>query len=328
MTMAETRQSGPEWRTQLHAKIHAQRAALMESLIGLEASVLVGEPMMDGFTAKDLLAHIAAWDELFTYRIEMILSGRASELAGVEMDERNAVLYQERKDWPLEKAVYAFVTARRDFLAALAQVSDEDLHRVQDLPWGQDTIRSWSQYRHRHDRAHAADITAWRKGRDPLPGTTPKPIILAALEAGRDELMATAALIPAEARATRKLCGDWALPDILGHVADWNEFAALHLRPLTTGQLPTVHFGSEIQTWNSEHAEARRLQPREKIWADLSASAQSLETVFGSISEPDLSRPFASPWRPTDTAHQWFQIWFHHYREHALEIRKGLTLEW
>lgn len=43
---------------------------------------------MDHWTAKDLLAHIAAWDELFTERIELILARRADEIVSVELKTR------------------------------------------------------------------------------------------------------------------------------------------------------------------------------------------------------------------------------------------------
>lgn len=309
------------FRARLLAKIHEERAGLLEALVGLDEKTLVDEPIVSGWTARDLLAHIAAWDDLFTQRIGLIRASRAGEMAGVELDERNAALHEERKDWPLDRALEAFISSRTDFLATLAEVTDEELHRVHTLPWGEATIRRWAEFRHKHDREHAAEVLEWKKGRGNEVESGFRPVMLAALRAGFEEFLASAALIADGERDARVLGGGWTLAEILGHLADWNEFAARHLRPLTTGGTPTVQSGGDIDSWNAAHVEARRGQPWRKALADLRGSARSLEDVFASIDPPDLTRPFPSPWRSEDTAYHWFRIWLHHYRDHAGGIR-------
>ena len=195
-------------------------------------------PVFDSWTAKDLLAHVAGWDELFTERITLILAGRVGEITGVDLDARNAALHAERKDWSLGRAVEACVGARQDFLTTLAPMSDEEFHRLRRVGWGETSVRQWAQWRARHDAAHAADLSAWREAQG-LGGTVgPKDVLSAALSAAREELLAAAALVPPEERASRPVCGEWTLNDVLGHVADWEWVGVEGLRHMAAGQSP------------------------------------------------------------------------------------------
>lgn len=62
------------WRRHLLARIAAERAALLWPLVGLDEATPTHATVFDQLTAKDLLAHIAAWDELFAECAELILN--------------------------------------------------------------------------------------------------------------------------------------------------------------------------------------------------------------------------------------------------------------
>jgi uncharacterized damage-inducible protein DinB/predicted RNase H-like HicB family nuclease len=50
------------YQRRLLAYLAAERAGLLEQLLGLDAQVLVGTLIVDSWSIKDMLAHIAAWD--------------------------------------------------------------------------------------------------------------------------------------------------------------------------------------------------------------------------------------------------------------------------
>ncbi len=321
---AQVREILTAHRHHLLARLATERAGLLWQLIGLDERTLVGLPVFDDWTAKDLLAHVAAWDEVMAERIEMILAGREEEivvLTGADEDARNAAFHAERRDWPLQQAVEALVTARAGFLVTLTQLPDEELYRLQRLPAGETSARVWTEWRARHDATHAADLSAWREEHKLERGVGPKLILLAGLAAARDELLAAAALIPPEERTSRPVCGHWTLKDVLGHVADWEWVGEEGLRHVAAGRPPGVEHIEDIDAWNQAHAEARRDQPWEEVWADLHAAREALLEALEGMSQADLARSFPFPWGQEGTAYQWAVVYLAHDREHAGGLR-------
>ncbi len=51
-------------RGQLLVRLTAERTGLLEQLLGLDERTLTEEPVLDGWTVKDLLAHIRRFGAL------------------------------------------------------------------------------------------------------------------------------------------------------------------------------------------------------------------------------------------------------------------------
>jgi uncharacterized damage-inducible protein DinB len=281
-------------------------------------------------TIKDLLAHIAGWDELFADRMERVIAGQMNTIVSVGLDEHNAALAEARRDWSLEQAIDAFTGERARCLAVLERVPTDLFHQWLYLPWDRTEIRTWTEWRGSHDRSHAWEIERWRRRAKPARGITPRPLLMAAFAAARAELLATAALVPAAERASRSLGNGWTLKDKLGHLADWDRWAADVLGDVAAGREPqldpTVDPENDFDGWNAAHRAARQDQPWEEVWRDFHAARAALTAVLAALDGAALHRPFASPWDPTDNAYNWVRIWLHHDREHAAEIRVGLDL--
>jgi len=317
-----------DWRTYLLAWLAAERARFLAQFIGLDEKALTEPPVFDDWTAKDLLAHVAGWDEFFTQRIAFVVAGREEEIAGVDLDARNAALHAERRVWPLERAVEACGGARRDFLTALAPMSDEELHRLRRVGWGETSVRLWTQWRAWHDGAHAAHLATWREAQG-LGGTAgPKVVLLAALSAAREALLAAAALVPPEDRASRGVCGEWTLKDLLGHIVDLEWVGVDGLRDMAVGRSPQVEYIADVDAWNQAHYEARRDQPWDGVWSDLRAAREALVEVLERMGQADLSRSFPLPWGPEVTAYDWVSVYLPHDREHARDLSDAAAPWW
>ena len=225
------------WRLDLLRRMASERAAFLEQLLGFDEQVLSMEPVFGDYTAKDLLAHAAAWDEWHTRATALILDGRVNEIPAVDLEARNAALLAEHKGMTLDEALEYFTRARWSFLENLSRASDEELHR-RPAP-GVWSIRKRAERRAGHDREHAAHLRRWRE-RLRAEGnrlvTGPKSILLAALRAGRGALLAAMALVPEDERETRPVTGDWTLADVAGHVADWEQFGVQVLRRVLSGE--------------------------------------------------------------------------------------------
>jgi hypothetical protein len=194
------------------------------------------------------------------------------------------------------------------------------LHRLRRVGWGETSVRLWTQWRAWHDAAHAAHLAAWRETQG-LEGTVgPKVVLLAALSAAREALLAAADLVPPEERASRAVCGEWTLKDLLGHVADWEWVGVDGLRHMAAGRSPQVEHIADVDAWNQVHCEARRDQPWDDAWAELHAAREALVEVLEGMGQVDLSQPFRFPWGPEGTAYQWVCVYLSHDRGHAWDL--------
>jgi predicted RNase H-like HicB family nuclease/uncharacterized damage-inducible protein DinB len=318
---AQARELLGAWRAHLLAHLAVERASLLERLLGLDERTLTTSPVFDDWTAKDLLAHIAGWDELFATRIELILAGRAGEIVSVEADPHNAVLYAERRDWPLAQALEACVEARVSFLAALARLTDEELHRRRHFAWGEGSIRNWTEWRARHDAAHSAPLEVWAKGARGKTGCAE--MLLAALNAAREEFVAAAALVPQREAASRPVCGEWTLKDVVGHLADWEWLGVQGLRQMAAGQRLQVDFDGDVEAWNRAHLPTHDQESWESIWAGLCAARSALLQVLTDTGQSDLGRPSSHPFEAESTPYRWVWSFLSHDREHARDLRRS-----
>ena len=308
------------WRQQLLAVMAGERAELLLGLLGLEEATLTGAEIFEDYTARDLLAHIAAWDTFHQERMALALAGRADEITPIELHDHNAALRRSHQSWSLERSVAAVESARERFLETLAQVPDALLHRPVSIPWA-DTLpmRTWAIWRARHDAVHSADVDRWRRERDGTPQVGPGALLQAALAASREEMLALAALVAEGARDGRPLYGEWTLRDVVGHVADWEQFA---LGCLEAGEMLDMGHEGEVQKWNEAHAAARRAQPWAEVWEDYVQVRAALLALVAEKGESGMRQMLPNPWGRDATAYRFTHWFLEHEREHVVGLRE------
>jgi hypothetical protein len=151
-------------QTDLLAWLAAERSGLLTQLVDLDERTLSQQAVIGGWTAKDLLAHVAYWDAFFARSVEMALAGRADEVADLNLDEHSAAMYAGRQIWPLAAVLDDLATARAAFLEVFSEAPAEAL----DVEWqfgrGRASLRSITKWRGYHDSEHATRIEDWRAG--------------------------------------------------------------------------------------------------------------------------------------------------------------------
>jgi hypothetical protein len=153
-------------QTALIAWMAAERGDLQAQLTGLDERILCEQPVtVGGWTARDLLAHLAHWDAFFVRSVEMALEGRANEVPDVNLDERNAAVQAERQAWPLEAVLDELAAARAAFLEVFSAASASTLDVEWQFGWGRATLRRIAKWRGYHDSEHATQIEDWRASR-------------------------------------------------------------------------------------------------------------------------------------------------------------------
>lgn len=321
---AHIRQVLEQWRAQLSARIAAERARLLYSLTNLDELTLCRVPIVEAWTGKDLLAHIAAWDALYTRRAQLILNHQQHKIVSVDLEPRNAKLYAERKGWSLNKALAACARERQKFHQTVSNATEEQFHLNRQFDWGRRALRGHAEWRYLHDRRHTRDIVAWRKGSRPAAGITPKALLIAAAHAARADLLASANLVPPAERETRPILPGWTAKDILGHVADWQWLCVKAFEQVRAGHQPDIGFDGNTDRFNQTMLRRRRKQPWPIILDDLELAQRAFVECLQRLSPAQLARPFVSVWQTNDTPHRWARAWLTHDLEHAAEIRAAL----
>ena len=143
--------------------IKRDRAAL-EALVARVPDGRMTEPaLVGGWSVKDVLAHITAWEQL---ALKWIKENKREELTwGENNDEQvntlNAKLYAENLDRPLKEVREQSKHSYEQVLAAVEWLSDQDL--VAKPPWapGAETWQIISANSDDHYREHIEQLARW-----------------------------------------------------------------------------------------------------------------------------------------------------------------------
>lgn len=320
-------------RLPLMAQLAAERAGLLAQLLGLDEQALTVAPVIDNWTVKDLLAHIAAWDRWEMREMKRVVEGEAPNLVDLKnLDAVNASIAAEWRHRPLAEVVRELGEARTAWIGWLRSLPEEGFFRSRSFEGEDWSFPACVEVQRRHDAEHGAQIANWRPASSVRYGIGPRQVLVAALDAAREELVAAASLVPAQERATRPVCGDrsgpvepWTLKDLLGHAADWEWVAVEGLRQLAAGRESDAGKVKDIEEWNQAHWRARRDQPWETVWADFQAARRALREALGGMNPAELARPFPAAWDPEGTPYSWGCVYVNHDREHAQDLRGAQT---
>jgi uncharacterized damage-inducible protein DinB len=316
-----------ESKVALTARLATARAGLLCQLLALSEETLTTQPVAGDWTAKDILAHVAAWDQLHADRVAEILAGRTDhiQLTG-DREALNAALQAERRDWSLEHVLDEAQAARAHFLAQLETLAWADISREQRLPGARPmTILLLATRRAEHDVVHTREIQAWREATRPERVPGPKNLLVDALEAGHRALLGWHYVIQPGERTTHPVCGSWTWQDVLGHIADWQGFFLRGLRDCMAGTPAGAEFDGEDDPWNQSHAAARQGEPFEKTWNDFVETRWELLDRLQLLDDQGLSRPVETPIDWLDRVYFWFSAPALHDMEHAEGMEKALA---
>jgi hypothetical protein len=142
-------------REEIIGRFNDLRADLMAAIDGLSPAQLSERPD-DGWSIKDQLFHIAAWDTIRAAEVARISAGHATSwrMTGEQDAALNAIFYELHHDLTLEQAMWELSASRERLLAELARATergpDPALYGEAGLMTG-------------HETQHAAQIGEWRE---------------------------------------------------------------------------------------------------------------------------------------------------------------------
>jgi hypothetical protein len=161
-------QAEPQSRTELVARVRADRARLEATLSRMSEEQLVQPGVEGDWSAKDIMAHIAAWEQRMVSWIDEALRGKipAQPADDVELDRINAAIYEESQDRPLTEVLAEFETSYQVALAAAGTTPEADLMDPHRFAWrqGEPLWEMVASNTYWHYEEHGDPLRAWLEG--------------------------------------------------------------------------------------------------------------------------------------------------------------------
>jgi hypothetical protein len=130
-----------------------------------------------GWSVKDILAHLAEWEQLFLRCYEASQRGEIPEvpapgLTWKDIDRFNQQIYQKHCARPLPDIQADYQLVHQQFVERLQSLSEEELSVPGFYPWtGSAALGTWMSAYAAHDRWAKTHIRRWVKARRALPSS-------------------------------------------------------------------------------------------------------------------------------------------------------------
>jgi hypothetical protein len=137
-------------------KIEAGYDEIVRLYRSVPVTAVLEDNLSNGWSVKDLLAHVAAWEWRCASLLEASHNTKALLKAQPDVDALNREIHEERKDWGWEEVEYDFRAAHRTLLAAIQQLPPKQLNDE----FVQQTIaeETWEHY-----AEHLDELRRWRR---------------------------------------------------------------------------------------------------------------------------------------------------------------------
>lgn len=138
------------------------RRALQGMMVGLDPNA----ELCPGWTIREVLAHIAGWDEVATGALRAHAAGtKPAALNPSGIDDYNDVILRRCEPLSYEEVMQYWRRARRELKEALTDMPAERLHEPMTYPWGErgNAARIVAILTD-HEKEHAAEIRELAQG--------------------------------------------------------------------------------------------------------------------------------------------------------------------
>lgn len=160
-----TEPAHPSTKAELLDAIRCQREALEDVVAGLSREQMAAAGVINGWTVKDLLAHIVAWEQRMVHWVGQYLAGGVPDLPGDwdDINRLNAISYKENKDRSLDDVLEGFGKSYPLALQTAEATSEADLLDPERFParggrplWIMVAANTFWHY-----QEHREQITGW-----------------------------------------------------------------------------------------------------------------------------------------------------------------------
>ena len=155
-------------RTDLMARFRADMARL-RAAVSRVPEERRGQVIGDGWTVKEILAHIAAWDREVVRGLDELLAGRRPAFVSYREDEFNALTAQASRGKSLADVLAEVQDAHEQLISRVERLTDEQWQQPSPYQWSDQTpmtVASLFGYAYKgqtHYAGHAAEIDEWAR---------------------------------------------------------------------------------------------------------------------------------------------------------------------
>ncbi len=120
--------------------IHTERQALESVLKRMSKGQMTQPGLVNNWSVKDILAHIAAWEQRMIRWLEESFRGErpdrpAPGMTWDDLDQLNEQIYIENKDKGLEQVLAEFDRSYQEALKVIERMTEEDLFEGNRFEW-------------------------------------------------------------------------------------------------------------------------------------------------------------------------------------------------
>ncbi len=120
--------------------------------------------VVESWSIKDLLGHIAFWAQQAAENLQLSAAGRANEIRRPSdekaVDEWNAREWRQRRDLPLSAVREEWLESFQGAMEALAACPTE---KLEEKIKSYTALKLFAEDTYEHYREHLAHLTAWRR---------------------------------------------------------------------------------------------------------------------------------------------------------------------
>lgn len=295
------------------------RARLLQAIEGLSQRELTKLPIYEGWTIKDVLAHVIGWDHRVLKTLPLMLQNRASEVASVEVDDFNRESLQAWSDKSFAELLSEVQSTHQRILEIIAELDHMEVDMRRERHERIITIRSYViDVMIEHDREHAAEIELWRKN---LEQSIDPQAIQTELAQERAAFLAAIEGLSEADLLDKNAAGNWSVKDVIGHITDWERLMLNAGRHIHDPSLPAVLPVTEAE--NEIMAARRAKESWEKVLRDFNEVTQAVDTFVVGLKMGDWMLRGPYPW-PNDQGTLAELLWHitTHYTDHISDLEQ------
>jgi hypothetical protein len=159
-------------KAEILARLESERQQLEQTLSQMSDSELLSPRVMDEWTIKDILAHLADWE---AHMLVWIAAGRQGDpvkspgfgLTWEQIDLFNQRVYEAHRDQSLGEVFAYFRTVHSQLMEMVAEMPEEEMLTPGRYAFlGKDTVHGWLVQYADHDKWAVDHIQEWLRTRD------------------------------------------------------------------------------------------------------------------------------------------------------------------
>jgi uncharacterized damage-inducible protein DinB len=303
------------------------RSQLLKSIEGLSRREMTEIPIYEGWTIKDILAHIVGWDQRTVKTLPLMQQNRAGEIAGIEVEAHNRASVAAWQDKSLAEVLAALKATHQQILDILSTMDHVEIDLRRERNGRIITIRSYViDVMMEHDRYHAVEIEQWRKKLEQ--NIDPKAIDAKLHRNQADFWVALEALSKA-ALVDKRAVDGWSLKDVVGHIAAWEELIIQAGYHIYDPSRPVVSpFGEDIESMNAIMAAKRAANSWQTERQSLLETQAAMNEFLAKLLPGDYRLRGPYPW-PEDqgTLAELITQAAEHYDDHRPDIERWRSVQ-